>query len=147
MSSLYTSLRKEYPRTWRIWYRMNKRCEGTQEKSYIDVHVCNEWNKDTSTEIGFINFIDDMGPSEENLSIDRINPFGGYEPGNCRWTTRLVQNNNTRFSTTERGKMMRLAAKNGINRHTFYGRVKRGWALIDAATLPPSDEKYKSRII
>ena len=149
MSSIYTSIRKEYPRTWRIWYRMNRRCEkpGPHEKGYIDVIVCEDWSKEESGEMGFINFFDHMGPSEKDLSIDRINPFGDYEPGNCRWVDRIVQNNNTRFHTTPRGKMIPLAIKNGINKRTFYGRCKRGWAMIDAATLPPSSTKYKKRIM
>ncbi len=144
--SVYTCLRKEYPRTWRIWYRMNRRCLKNA-RSYVDVEVCEEWNKEDSGEYGFLNFIDHMGPSEKDLSIDRINPFGDYEPGNCRWATRLVQNNNTRFHTTETGQLLKKAVKNGINKATFYSRCKRGWNLTDAATLPPSAEKYNQRII
>ena len=70
----YTELRKEYPRTWRIWYRMNKRVDYGV-KGYTDIIVCDEWNIDTSAEQGFLNFFDDMGESEGKLEIDRINPF------------------------------------------------------------------------
>ena len=144
--SVYTCLRKEYPRTWRIWYRMNWRCLKNQ-KAYVDVEVCEEWNKEDSGEYGFLNFIDHMGPSEKDLEIDRINPFGNYEPGNCRWVTRSVQNNNTRFHASGEGQMIKKAVKNGIKKDTYYSRCKRGWNPIDAATLPPSPEKYKQRII
>jgi hypothetical protein len=142
----YTELRKEYPRTWRIWYRMNKRVDYGV-KGYTDIIVCDEWNIDTSAEQGFLNFFDDMGESEGKLEIDRINPFGDYEPNNCRWVTRTTQNNNTRKHCQGDYEMLHLAYSNNIPRHTFYGRIKRGWAPIDAATLPSSKIPYRNRLI
>jgi len=142
----YTELRKEYPRTWRIWYRMNRRVDYGV-KGYTDIIVCDEWNIDTSAEQGFLNFFDDMGESEGKLEIDRINPFGDYEPNNCRWVTRTTQNNNTRKHCQGDYEMLHLAYSNNIPRHTFYGRIKRGWAPIDAATLPSSKIPYRNRLI
>ena len=142
----YTDLRKEYPRTWRIWYRMNKRCRDNQ-LGYVEVSVCDDWNIDISKEEGFINFVDDMGPSEKELEIDRINPFGDYEPNNCRWTSRTVQTQNTRARAQGDYKYLELAHKNNICRATFYSRIERGWNPKDAATLPPEQKRYKDRIL
>jgi hypothetical protein len=142
----YTSLRKEYPRTWRIWFRMNKRCNENIQEAYVEVKVCDEWNIKVAEEEGFINFVDDMGPSEQDLEIDRINPFGDYEPGNCRWTTRLQNMRNQKKHNTEKGKYCNIAEKNGISRGVYYQRVRRGWAFEDAATLPLSRQKYRNRI-
>ena len=144
-NSYYTSLRKDYPRTWRIWYRMNRRCE-LNTLGYVETKVCDEWNIKVAEEEGFINFVDDMGPSEKDLEIDRINPFGDYEPSNCRWTTRLQNMRNQRKHNTEKGKYCNIAEKNGISRVTYYQRVRRGWDMVDAATLPPSSKKYKDRL-
>ena len=52
--------------------------------------MCDRWKN-------FKNFIADMGyPPNKNLSIDRINNEGDYEPTNCRWATYSEQAKNTR---------------------------------------------------
>jgi len=145
---IYTGLRKAYPRTWRIWYRMNRRCK-LNEKNYVEVEVADEWNYYESGEQGFINFFDEMGPCENpELSIDRINVFGHYEPGNCRWVDNITQSNNTRFHTTHpRGKMVKQAVANGISRSTFYQRCRSGWNHKDAATIKPYvGNRYKDHL-
>jgi len=53
------------------------------------VRVCAEWDE-------YENFIRDIGPKPDGMSIDRINPFGDYEPENCRWATDEQQVENTR---------------------------------------------------
>lgn len=55
------------------------------------IKMCKRWQE------SFLAFLEDMGhPASEDLSIDRINNDGNYEPGNCRWTTSSVQNSNKR---------------------------------------------------
>lgn len=148
-NSSYTSLRKRYPRTWRIWFRMNYRCKHGQGKhgDYLDVDVCSEWNRDDSGEEGFLNFLDDMGPSEKHKEIDRINPLYGYEPTNCRWVDPAVNRRNTRARQRGDYKMLDVARRNGITAGTFYSRLKLGWHPQDAATLSISSVKYKRRLI
>jgi hypothetical protein len=77
--------------TYVSWRAMRSRCRTPSNASYPTyggrgITVCERWLK-------FENFLADMGkrPSLDH-SIDRIDPDGNYEPGNCRWLTRAEQN-------------------------------------------------------
>lgn len=84
--------------THRAWVSMLQRCMNPRNKNYPNyggrgITVCAQW-KD------FRAFLGDMGerPSPE-LSLDRIDNDGNYEPGNCRWATRSEQQRNKRRLT------------------------------------------------
>jgi hypothetical protein len=81
---------------YRIWSLIKDRCLNSKTKAFRyyggrGITVCDRW-KDS-----FENFIEDMGPRPSpKHSIDRTNNDGNYEPGNCRWATRVQQMNNKR---------------------------------------------------
>lgn len=82
---------------WLSWMAMKNRCYNKNHKDYKywgekGVIVCDRWLE------SFENFYNDMGdkPTSKH-SIDRINPFGNYEPSNCRWATAKEQANNKRI--------------------------------------------------
>jgi hypothetical protein len=95
---------------YRIWLMMKRRCDLPTGKKYAryggrGIRVCDRW----LGENGFANFLVDMGlRSSPDLSLDRIDNDGNYEPGNCRWATQLVQQNNRSNNRTRRNRQWQL---------------------------------------
>lgn len=93
-------------RLYRIWHNMKNRCFYTKDKHFNDyggrgITVCDEWKNDFES---FKKWSLSNGYSDE-LTIDRINNDGNYEPSNCRWVTMKEQCKNR----TKKG-----SRKNGI---------------------------------
>lgn len=140
-------MRKEYPRTWRVWYRMCKRCDEPQ-RGYSDVGVYEDWDYFTVGGAGFLNFIEDLGPKEDlAYEIIRDDAFGDYAPGNCAWRLTEKRSMGRRWHKTKSAELLKRAKANGIKRHTLYGRLERGWNETDAVTLPPEQRPYRSRLV
>ena len=85
-----------YTRIYKIWLLMKNRCFNSKYHSFKNyggrgITVCNEWENDF---MSFYNWAMSNNYKEE-LSIDRIDVNGNYEPSNCRWATKLQQQRNT----------------------------------------------------
>lgn len=112
-------------RLWNIWASMKRRCIA--DKNYANVGVCDDWKKFEP----FYDWAISNGYSDE-LTIDRINPSGNYEPSNCRWGTWEVQENNKRNNRIveykgEKYTLSQLSKKIGISSATLRERLNRGW--------------------
>lgn len=128
-----------YTPEYRCWDRMLTRCSNKNDKSYKNygargISVCERWHK-------LANFIADMGPRPSRKhTIDRIDNDGNYEPGNCRWATRLEQGSNKRTNRFLnigglRMTLTEASRRFSISEATVRQRLKRGWSE-DEAVLP-----------
>ena len=97
-SGLFTGINwRRNKRTYSSWSAMKDRCLNPLVENYADyggrgITICERWLGPE----GFQNFLADMDYRPPGKTLDRINPNGNYEPGNCRWATAKVQANNQR---------------------------------------------------
>lgn len=126
----------EYPRAGRIygiWSGMMQRCYNPNASGYENyggrgVTVCTEWRK------SFFRFEEWARKNgyADNLTIDRKDNNGIYEPQNCRWATKRQQQNNRRNNVVvevngEKMTVAEAADMYGIERSKAYKRARLGW--------------------
>ena len=136
-------------RIYRIWSGMKKRCNNPKDSNYNfyggrNIKVCEDWEKN------FINFYNWAMANgyKEDLTIDRINNNGNYEPSNCRWITQAEQTRNERSNVriTIDGKTKLLsewARESGIDRRTIAKRIRLGWQKDEL--LNQVDKNHKNK--
>ena len=118
---------KETPEHY-IWRGMLARCRNKNAKDYprygaLGVQVCPRW-------LSFDLFLADMGPRPGSLEIDRYpDPWGNYEPANCRWATRSQNQRNKRSTRLhaweeENVCLEEWARRAGISKQLAFYRLK-----------------------
>jgi len=130
-----------YHPLYRVWNQMKQRCLNPKVWSYYlyggrGIAVCNEWLDFEP----FCKWAMDNG-YEENLTIDRKNSNGNYEPSNCKWSTKIEQANNRRTSRyiTFNGKTMTVAdwgRELKIDQVVLHKRLWRGWSIERTLNTP-----------
>lgn len=111
-----------FSRLYGIWVDMRARCHNSNLKNYKNyggrgIKVCKEWDESYTAFKEWAlknNYKDD-------LTIDRIDVNGNYEPDNCRWTTMLVQSRNKRANTKNLSKTSGVTLIKGT---TWVVRIK-----------------------
>jgi hypothetical protein len=97
---------------------------GFSEYGGRGITVCDRWRSN------FAAFLEDMGerPSKAH-TLDRIDPNGNYEPGNCRWATKREQSLNRRNNrlVLYEGELMpatEAARRAGLHPSTVLERIQ-----------------------
>jgi len=129
------SINSKYNKLYGIWDGMKRMCYNKNHHAYKNyggrrIVVCRSWKfkytlfKKWALANGY----------KEDLTIDRINNNGNYEPDNCRWTTRKEQNRNTRYNKLIKynnkihciGEWAEIL---GMKDTTLRSRIHRGWSI------------------
>lgn len=122
---------------------MKARCYNQNKDNYshyggVGITICDRWLGKN----GFTNFVEDMRARPKGKTIDRIDNNKGYEPSNCRWSSKLTQTFNrsiTReFEGVSLGKYCEL---NNLNYATVMTRVRKGYSYQEA-----TNPNFKAKI-
>lgn len=156
------SRRSGSTRLYAIWNNMKARCTNPKTEGYEryggrGITICNEWINDFTS---FLEWAMENGYNDE-LTIDRIDSNGNYEPSNCRWATKKVQSNNRSSNRIveingNRKTLAEWSDYSGISLQTLCHRLNHlGWKeedllsqvggwMIDNATINKALEMYNS---
>lgn len=133
-------------RLFRIWAGIKTRCLNHNARMWPryggrGVSICAQWLESFSA---FEEWAISAGYAD-NLSIDRIDNDGNYEPSNCRWATKKQQARNTsRNVRFDDGSLVIDAADaSHVKMATVRTRVrKQGMSLEEATRRPVGGPKY-----
>lgn len=129
-------------RLYNIWHDMKARCGRSKDACFYryggrGISICEEWRNSFES---FYEWAIHNGYSDE-LTIDRIDNNGNYEPGNCRWVDIKTQSNNksnNRLITVngETHTVSEWAELLNSRPQTIFERLRRGWSEFNAVTIP-----------
>lgn len=136
-----------HTRIYGIWVNMKTRCYNTNNEDYKNyggrgIVIYKKW---IDKENGFINFYNWAMENgyRDNLTIDRIDVNGNYEPSNCRWVDWIRQQNNRRnnhiieykkekHTLEEWSKILPINISSSVLRY----RIIHDWGIERAFTTP-----------
>ena len=138
---------KDY-RLYGIWSKMIRRCSNPNDSNFKDyggrgIKVCDEWLGENGS-LKFFKWAYGNG-YEKELTLERVNVNGNYEPSNCTWIPKCKQVNNTRRTNhyTYKGETLTLnefAEKYNLNVVRLRSRVyKLKWDITRAIEEPRNE--------
>lgn len=127
---------------YKSWNAMMQRCTNPRNTSYAEyggrgIMIAPQWMGPD----GFLQFVADLGHRPDGMTLDRIKSDGNYEPGNVRWATRKVQQNNRQMCKplTLDGLTLTQSEwteRRGWGKNVIGERLKKGWTVERALTEP-----------
>lgn len=128
-------------RLYDIWLGIKKRCYSTAYKWFCNyggrgIVMCDAWRDNF---LAFYEWAMTHGYAD-NLTIERVDVNGNYQPDNCTWITRNQQPLNRRPSYNNkygcRINLSMLAKQHGITKSLLFNRLRMGWSLGKALNTP-----------
>lgn len=144
----------DHKRLYSIYNWIKRRCYRSAEPRYKDyggrgIRMADEWLDSHSGFDRFVEWSMANGYTEE-MTIDRIDVNGNYEPANCRWLPLSEQALNKRDTLWveykgERLPLLALCNRLGVNYDTVHNRIYAlGWS-VEAAIDTPSQQHNSLR--
>ena len=139
-----------------VWHGIKNRCYNKNQKSYQNygargIKMCKEWKEDFKT---FYDWAIEAG-WQVGLQIDRTNNDVGYEPSNCRMSTRKENVDNrsisvmiTAFGETKNASDWSLDDRCKCSYNSLIYRINKGWdhekAITTKSRSRDNFRRYKS---
>lgn len=135
-----------------IYHNMKTRCNNKKSRRYKNyggrgIKVCDEWNNNF---LAFYNWSINNG-YKDNLTIDRIDVNGDYEPSNCRWVTLKEQfynkTDNVFYEINGEKKCLAELCKDyNMPYQTVRKRLERGKSIEESLNTP-INKKYRNKLL
>lgn len=141
---------------YKRWIGMRYRCNNPNSSMWHlyggrGIRVCDEWNNSFMAfkDWALANGYEETAPTGE-LTLDRIDTNGNYEPSNCRWISIFDQQSNRRNNrhVEYRGKqytIAQLARKFNMYEQTLVKRLERGMTPEEAVSAKCKRTQRKKR--
>lgn len=136
----------DFKRLYSIYNGIKKRCYKESEPRYKDygargIKMCESWVNPTD---GFDNFVEWslVNNYNDEMTIDRIDVNGDYDPANCRWISLAEQALNKRDTlwVTYKGEYLPLRVlceRLGVSYDTVHNRIySLNWSVKNAVETP-----------
>jgi hypothetical protein len=128
--------------TYNTWRSMRARCMNKTHQVFQryggrGITVCERW-------MVYANFLQDMGPKPDGMSLDRVDNDGDYCRENCRWASAKENSRNRRSSrlinidgvVKPLAEWVELVAEPSLTYATIHFRIQSGWSAHEALTKP-----------
>lgn len=136
---------------YRIWQGIKDRCHNPRNPGFHNyggrgIVMYEGWRS------SFTAFREAVGPRPSpDLELDREDNEKGYEPGNVRWATHVVNQNNkrTNHSLTHGGMTLTIsewARRVGCKPNSLLFRIRSGMSVEQALTIPFGDPSETRRL-